>query len=147
MKRLILCIVALAAAGGCGQPTAMSQPTTSAPRDRVIVHFTDMHLSPSVAQVTRGGSVGWVNYASNYIGVVSFPKSVVSRFTCSELRPMFSETGTGLASLPIRMQGMPNVVLPCPLQPGEYEYRIDLFDDPRNLYDPQLTLPGKIVVK
>jgi hypothetical protein len=147
MPRFFPCLGIIAAAIACGQPAAMSPPTTNAPRDHVLVHFTDMHLSPSVAQLNRGGKLGWLNYASNYVGVVTFPKSVASRFTCSELRPMFSEAGTDIVSLPIRMDGMQNVVLPCPLQPGEYEYRVDLFADPQNLYDPQLTLPGRIIVK
>jgi hypothetical protein len=147
MTRLFSCLGVVAAAIACGQPAAVSPTTTNAPRDFVLVHFTDMYLAPSAAQLNRGGSLGWVNYTTDYVGVVAFPKSVASRFTCSELRPMFSMAGTDLVSLPIRSDGMQNVTLPCPLQPGEYEYRIDLFVDPQNLYDPQLTLPGKIIVK
>ncbi len=48
----------------------------------------------------------------------------------------------------------PDVALPCPLEPGEYAYRLDLFrslhrvgPSVSNIDSPDLRLPGKIIVK
>jgi hypothetical protein len=144
------------AANGCAQsavPIATQHPTTNEPRQHVLVRFTNMSLRPSVAQVLEGGTVAWTNLSSNRGGVVSFPLSVVDHFTCSELRPVFYQTADRLVSIPITA-GTGDVALPCPLEPGEYAYRLDLFRGLRrigpsvsNIDNPDLSLPGKIIVK
>jgi hypothetical protein len=144
------------AIGGCAQsaaPVATQHPTTNEPRQRVLVRFTNMSLRPSVAQVVEGGTVAWTNLSSNRGGVVSFPLSVIDHFTCSELRPLFYKAADRLVSVPIAGNSG-SVALPCPLEPGEYAYRLDLFRGLRsigpsvsNLDNPDLSLPGKIIVK
>jgi hypothetical protein len=151
------CVTAFAIAiGGCAQsavPVATQHPTTNEPREHVLVRFTNMSLRPSVAQVLEGGTVAWTNLSSNRGGVVSFPLSVVDHFTCDELRPAFYQTADRLVSIPIGADSA-DVALPCPLEPGEYEYRLDLFRGLRrvgpsisNIDNPDLSLPGKIIVK
>ncbi len=144
------------AIGGCTQsavPVATQHPTTNEPRQHVLVRFTNMSLRPSVARVLEGGTVAWTNLSSNRGGVVSFPLSVIDHFTCGELRPVFYQTADRLVSIPINGNSG-DVVLPCPLEPGEYEYRLDLFRGLRrvgpsisNIGNPDLRLPGKIIVK
>jgi hypothetical protein len=141
---------------GCAQssvPVASQHPTTNEPRQHVLVRFTNMSLRPSVAQVVEGGTVAWTNLSSNRGGVVSFPLSIVEHFTCSELRPVFYQTADRLVSIPITAD-TGGVALPCPLEPGEYAYRLDLFRGLRrvgpsvsNIDNPDLRLPGKIIVK
>ncbi len=143
--------LAILAALACAQPTVEPHKSTNAPRMHVLVQFSDMTMHPSVAQVKRGGSVAWINYAMSFDGVVSFPLEISESFTCSELRPLFSKAGDRLESIPIR-GGSENVTLPCPLKPGEYEYRLNLFSGDSfggmgAMYNPQRTLIGKIVVK
>lgn len=144
------------AIGGCAQsatPIATQHPTTNEPRQHVLVRFTNMNLRPSVAQVIEGGTVAWTNLSTNRGGVVSFPLSIVDHFICSELRPVFYQTADRLVSIPINA-GSGGVALPCSLEPGEYAYRIDLFSGLRrvgpsvsNIDNPDLSLPGKIIVK
>ena len=117
------------AVSGCAQsavPVATQHPTTNEPRRHVLVRFTNMSLRPSVARVVEGGTVAWTNLSSNRGGVVSFPLSIVDHFTCSELRPVFYQTADRLVSIPITGDSA-GVALPCPLEPGEYAYRLDLF--------------------
>ena len=156
-SRLRGCAMLLAiAVSGCAQsaaPVATQHPTTNEPRKHVLVRFTNMSLRPSVARVLEGGTVAWTNLSSNRGGVVSFPLSVVDHFSCSELRPAFYQTADRLVSIPITA-GTGDVALPCPLAPGEYEYRLDLFRGLRrigpsvsNIDNPDLSLPGKIIVE
>ncbi|MCH8890313.1 MAG: hypothetical protein IH827_04435 [Myxococcales bacterium] len=154
--RLQNCAMVAFAIGGCAQsavPVATQHPTTNEPRQHVLVHFTNMSLRPSVAQIVEGGTVAWTNLSSNRGGMVSFPLSVVDHFTCSELRPVFYKTADRLVSIPIT-GGSGGVALPCPLEPGEYAYRLNLFRGLRrigpsvsNIDNPDLSLPGKIIVK
>ena len=56
-----------------------------------------------------------------------------------------------LVSMPVRMESE-DVITPCPLKPGTYEYRIDLFTGVTgggfDGFDNSLrTLPGKLVVE
>ncbi len=151
------CVMAFAISiGGCAQsavPVATQHPTTNEPRLHVLVRFTNMSLRPSIARVLEGGIVAWTNLSSNRGGVVSFPLSIIEHFTCSELRPAFYETADRLVSIPISGNSA-DVALPCPIEPGEYAYRLDLFRGLRrvgpsvsNIDSPDLRLPGKIIVK
>jgi hypothetical protein len=144
------------AVSGCAEsavPVATQHPTTNEPRQHVLVRFTNMSLRPSIARVLEGGTVAWTNLSSNRGGVVSFPLSIIDHFTCSELRPAFYKTADRLVSIPISGNSA-DVALPCPLEPGEYAYRLDLFRGLRrvgpsvsNIDNPDLSLPGKIIVK
>jgi hypothetical protein len=156
MRLLDLAMVIAIAIGGCTQsavPVATQKPTTNEPRKHVLVRFTNMSLRPSVARVTEGGTVAWTNLSSNRGGVVSFPLSIVDHFTCDGLRPVFYQTSDRLVSIPITANAG-GVVLPCPLEPGEYDYRLNLFRGLRgvgpsasNIDNPDLSMPGMIIVK
>lgn len=134
---------------GCAQSTASR--SSNAPQANVEVQFTDMTVQPKVAEVAEGGVVVWTNMATNYNAVVSFPISIKDSFTCSELRPLFSETAGHLTSVPIKIDSE-DVTLPCPLKPGEYDYNLNLFNQEAfepgvNMEDPDRVLPAKIIVK
>jgi hypothetical protein len=151
---LRLAVLALAAAGCANQqtPEVESPRSTNAPRKDIVIQFGDMQIEPSVARVKQGGSVAWTSVSTNFIGVLSFPDSIVEKFTCKELRPDFYVAAGRLMSIEIQ-SGQENVVLPCPLAPGTYPYRIDLTSggtgiDGRDMGEnPQLTLPGTLIVE
>lgn len=151
---LRLAVLALAAAGCANQQTPeMESPrSTNAPRKDIVIQFGDMMIEPSVARVDRDGSVAWTSVSTNFIGVVSFPEGVIQKFTCKELRPNFFVAGGRLQSIEIA-NGQENVVLPCALQPGSYDYRIDLTSGGAGVggremgENPQLSLPGKLIVE
>lgn len=122
---------ALLALVGCAHSDSSSSqasaaPQASAARRDVVIQFSDMSVEPAKARVQRGGSVAWTSVASSYYGVVSFPASIAGRFTCTELRPDFVVSGDRLISSSPLAGGGESLVLPCPLQPGTYSYRIDL---------------------
>jgi plastocyanin len=139
---------------GCGTPVWQQQSSTNKARKHVVVQFTNATLHPSVARVLPGGDVAWVNYASGLDGTVVFPASIRQAFTCSSLRPIFMETAAGYQSIPVT-GSMENVVLPCPLKPGEYEYKLQLFeggtlmgagDGAAGMDNPTSEMAGKIIV-
>jgi plastocyanin len=151
--RLCLCL-GLPALAAAATPTWQQHPSKNKPRKHVMVQFTDMSLHPSVAQVLKGGTVSWVNYGSMYQGSIVFSDEVAAAFTCSELRPDWSKTGTGYQSIPITMGGATNdLQIPCPLKPGEYEYEVWLFQGGGMgggfgaMDDPQSRMQGKIIVE
>jgi hypothetical protein len=151
---LRLAVLALAAAGCANQqtPEIESPRSTNTPRKDIVIQFGDMMIEPSVARVDRGGSVAWTSVSTNFIGVLSFPDSIVEKFTCKDLRPDFYVAAGRLQSIDIA-NGQENVVLPCPLQPGTYEYRIDLTSGGEGIgnrdmgENPQLSLPGTLIVE
>jgi len=113
-----------------------------------------MSIVPKEARVKQGGSVAWISVASTYRGVISFPDSIRSHLTCKDLRPTFFEAGNGrLQSIPVD-RGQENVALPCPLQPGTYDYRVDLFTGAQGsvapgigMDDPIESIDGKLIVE
>ena len=135
------------------QPTWQQHPTTNKPRKNVVVQFSDASLHPSIARVTPGGGVAWLNYTMGYTGAVLFPDSFPSDLTCGEPGPRFSRVARGYQSIPISTSGGEDVALPCPLKPGEYQYEIYLFgsafegDPGSSMFDPNTTMQGKIVVE
>lgn len=150
---LLLCL-GLPALAIAGTPTWQQHPTKNKPRKHVMVQFTDMSLHPSIAQVEEGGTVSWVNYGSMYEGSIVFSDDVAKAFTCSDLRPDWSKTGTGYQSIPITMGGASNdLEIPCPLKPGEYDYEIWLFSAGAmgggfgGMANPESRMQGKIIVK
>ena len=153
---LRLAVLALAAAGCAqqGTPEIASPASTHEARKDIVIQFDDMSVEPSVARVKRGGSVAWTSVASTYRGVISFPDSIRGHFTCTDLRPDFFEAGKGrLQSITIA-QGDENVALPCPLEPGSYEYRVDLYTGAQGMVapgigmdDPMRTIEGKLIVE
>ncbi len=150
-QRAALIGVAVLAAAGCAQSTGSSPSTASARHQGIVIEFGDMSVRPAAAHVKQGASVAWTTLATSYQGVVSFPDSIVPHFTCKELRPDFFEAGGRLQSIPVS-DANENVVLPCPLEPGSYEYRIDLFsgaEGPRGIgmNDPQRSLHGTLIVE
>ena len=136
----------------CAQPSFEPTPSTDAPREHVMVRFTDTSVRPATAQIAAGGNVTWINDSSEYIGSVVFPASMQAAFSCDDLRPLFSKTGTGYQSIPITSEQTEAVVLPCALRPGSYDYQIYLFEGrvmnpTAGMLNPQLTLPAKLVVR
>jgi hypothetical protein len=78
--------------------------------------------------------------------------TLAKAFTCSDLRPNWMKAATGYQSSPVTMGGaMDDLEIPCPLEPGEYEYEIWLFSgsmgDSAAMDDPQSRMQGKIVVQ
>lgn len=150
MKNRFILVLAVAIAG-CASSGGTSGGSADAPRDNVMIRFTDMSVQPRTARVKAGGSVVWTNMASEFNGVISFPLSTESSFTCTELRPYLSRTATRLVSKSVA-QDSDDVTLPCPLKPGEYDYQVDLFRGMAGggmdgMDNPQRTLDGKIIVE
>jgi hypothetical protein len=147
-------VLALAVAGCANQqtPEVHSPRSTNEPRKDIVIQFGDMQVEPSVARVKQGGSVAWTSVSTNFRGTLSFPESIVSHFTCKELRPDFFVAEGRLMSIPIDT-GQENVVLPCPLEPGTYEYRIELTSGGEGVggrsmgMDPQMSLPATLIVE
>jgi len=137
-------LAAMACAGSGGQPSGES---TNKPRKHVTVQFTDMTIHPSTARVLPGGDIAWLNYSMSYVGTVVFPASIKSSFTCDDLRPQFAKVADGYESDLIRGD-MANVITPCPLEPGSYEYEIRLFEGGGGMGGaPMRSLQGRIVVE
>ena len=132
-----------------GEPTWEQLPTTNKPRKHVMVQFTDATVSPSIARLTPGGTISWVNYSTIYSGSVVFPATISE--VCSDLRPDFMEIAAGYQSIPISGE-MDDVAFPCPLPPGSYDYEIWLFQGgplggPGDMDDPQARAEASIVVE
>lgn len=149
---LSLC-VGLPALAGDKLPTWQQHPSKNKPRNHVMVQFTDFSLHPSIAQVLKGGTVSWVNYASQSQASIVFSNAVAAAFTCPDLRPDWSKTAVGYQSIPITLGGAGNdLQIPCPLKPGEYEYELWLFGGAggggfADLDNPQSRMQGKIIVE
>lgn len=151
MTRAILIAAGLAATLGCAQGGGSAHAGSQAPSNNVMVSFDNMMVNPPVAHVAQGGSVVWTSHSGEFKGIVSFPLSIAESFTCSQLGPIFSKTADRYMSIPIT-QDSEDVLLPCPLKPGEYDYKIDLFggvvgDPNAGMYNPQRSLDGKIIVE
>lgn len=91
-----------------------------------------------------------MNKATGRNGFIVFPLSIESHFTCHPLAPAFPEIGAGWRSAPITAEGGFN--LPCPLKPGEYPYRLHLYEsklDPKKVGEgePLGDMRGHIVVE
>lgn len=133
----------------CAGNTWTQPPSTNDPRKQVMVQFTDATVHPETARVLEGGNVVWINYASSMDAAVVFPESVKSGFTCDQLRPLFEKTADGYQSIPIR-RDREDVMLPCPLKPGEYAYEIWIFEGGMGTLgegEPGAKIPAKIVVE
>jgi hypothetical protein len=140
----------LLALAGC-ESTPEREARASEVRRDVVIQFSDTSVEPTVARVEQGGSVAWTSLASSYTGVVSFPASIVGRFTCKELRPDFIVDGDRLVSARPLRGDSESLALPCPLQRGTYPYRIELgqggdMGAGREL-DPMRSLPASLVVE
>jgi len=149
---LVASLGALACSSSSPSQHEQGRETKNHPRKHVMVQFTDFSLHPSTAQVLAGGTVSWVNYASEYSGSVVFSDAVAASFTCRDLRPDWMKTDTGYQSIPISMgSASDDLQIPCPLQPGEYAYELWLFSNPPGAFaameNPQLRLKGRIVVQ
>lgn len=158
MKALTLCLSLCVCLGvpllaAAKEPTWKQHPSKNKPRKHVMVQFTDSSLHPSIAQVLKGGTLSWVNYASMYRATIVFSDEVATAFTCSDLRPDWNKTGAGYMSVPITMGGpTDDLEIPCPLKPGEYEYEIWLYSGSMGQGfgiedDPQDKMQGKILVE
>ena len=114
-------------------------------RKNVVVQINQFHVRPEVVRVpAAGNSVAWTNWSES-IASISFPASVVQSFTCSEMRPDFVVNGDRLESI-VALGSNEDLVTPCPLKPGIYEYEVGLFNSMGNRYNPRVTFKGKIEV-
>ncbi len=118
---------------------------SKAARQNMVVQINNMTLSPRVVRVTaKGNSIAWDNW-SEYLAVVSFPLSILDAFTCKEMRPDFARTADRIESF-AAIGDNEDLVTPCPLKPGTYDYDVYLANSLANRDNPQLTLKGQIVV-
>jgi hypothetical protein len=146
--RILVSIAATLVLVGCSskQPEfAQKTQTKNKPRDHVVVSFTHTYVNPTEAHVNEGGRVAWENMAGSFRGAVLFPPAITDALTCTELRPQWVKTDEGVESMPA-LPGLDEIALPCPLEPGTYEYKIKLFDNLSDAIDPQLMLSARIVV-
>jgi plastocyanin len=142
--------------GACNtQPSWQQFPTTNKPRIHVMIQFDDTTVQPDVAHIKAGGTVSWVNYATQYRGSVVLPHGIQQDLTC-KAGPDFLDVGNDvLQSIPIG--GVDDDVdLPCPLKAGTYDYQINLYSAQAfgvgsgyagGMENPQLTMKGKLVVE
>ena len=152
---LRMTLLALAAMGCAdqGTPTINSAAsTTNAPKKDVVIQVGDMDVDPSVARVKQGGRVSWVSVSTNFRPTLSFPATIVDRFTCKDLRPQFFLADDRLVSIAMGAD-MEAVALPCPLKPGTYDYRIELTSGGEGVggrsmgANPQAQLKATLVVE
>jgi len=139
--RGLLCVAGILGVG-CGSTALLKD----LPPPDVEVQFSDTALDPAVARVQAGGNVVWLNEDSTYAAAVFLPAAMKDGFTCSDLRPGFSEVAGGYLSQPIAGD-TERVELPCPLKPGSYAYELILYEPNLGGPDnPARKLPGSIVV-
>jgi hypothetical protein len=136
------------ALGACAGPSQPSTPAQHAARRDVVIEFGDMSVRPAVARVKQGGSVAWTSTSTTYQGMISFHHGIVESFSCQDLRPTFFEVDEWLVSIPIRPGGE-DLVLPCPLEPGTYPYRVNLssMGSLAGMGNPQLSLEATLIVE
>lgn len=148
MRQRALSIGAILALVGCAGPADPSPAAAQVARKDIMIEFGDMSVRPKIARVMQGGSVAWTSTSTSYQGVVSFPYSIVESFTCQELRPIFFKTADRLESIPVQPDSE-NVLLPCPLEPGTYPYRINLssMGSLAGMGNPQLSLEATLIVE
>jgi len=137
---LLLVLAALLFVGGCVSSNG------NAPHKHEMIQFSDMSIHPSVAEIEAGGSAVWINLSDDYIGAVTFPDSIRSAFTCSQIRPDFMQISGRIQSIPIGPDNE-NVTLPCALKPGRYDYELWLSSRPSEIDNPQRRLKGTLVFK
>jgi hypothetical protein len=140
------CVALAALAISC----AWTPGSNDAPR-RAVVQFDFAALKPATVRIPADGTVAWSNIAADSRGFVVFPESAASGFSCGvDLGSHFQKTSDGYVSPPIDSFESPGVELPCPLQPGTYDYEIWIMGTGVGTTDPgrpERKLPGKIVVE
>ena len=140
----IISLVLFSLFSGCAGNSGGAQGPAGE-RKNVVVQINQFKVHPAVVKVpAEGNSIVWTNF-SDLLAAVSFPASVADDFTCSEVRPDFVVNGPLLESITI-VGGREDLVTPCPLKPGVYEYEVHLFNAGGNRYNPQLNFKGKIEV-
>ncbi|MEM7409910.1 MAG: hypothetical protein AAF430_06730 [Myxococcota bacterium] len=99
-----------------------------------IVVISPARLVPSVMVVADTEAFGWLNYAARD-AAISFPVEITRRMACKGPSP-FRVDGPRLVAEPVTTG---NFATLCKLQPGVYEYRVEI----AGRSDPLL---GKLVV-
>jgi hypothetical protein len=129
---------------------AATSPSTES-GEVAVVQFSYDGLKPEVVHITPDGNIKWVNLASDSRGVVVFPDSISTSFSCGgALGPYFVATEDGYRSLPIESFEPEDVKLPCSLEAGTYDYEVWIMGTGLGDFgasSAQRSLPGKIVVK
>jgi len=124
-------------------PACASNP--SEVNSQKAVQINAMNLAPEVVQASGSkNSIAWTNWSSSWARVV-FPGGMTSAFTCTDLRPQFVFTGDRIESIRASGDNM-DLVTPCPLKPGSYEYEVWLYEPRFDRGDPQRKLKGRIEV-
>ncbi|MCH2169775.1 hypothetical protein MK489_03240 [Myxococcota bacterium] len=147
---LVLLIAVLACAGSTGNPPSKSGGSHE-PRKSVVVRFGGLSVVPKVARVQAGGHVSWVNESSGG-GVLLFPDSIREGLTCDSMRPNLMKVAAGYQSRPVT-PGLEISALPCPLKPGTYPYKVNLYggaidnDAFGSMDNPRVQLEGSIQVE
>lgn len=129
---------------------AATSPSTESGKV-AVVQFSYDGLKPEVVHITPDGNIKWVNLAPDSRGVVVFPNSISTSFSCgAALEPYFVPAADGYRSLPIESSEPNRVELPCSLAPGTYDYEVWIMGSGLGDFgasSAQRSLPGKIVVK
>lgn len=124
-------------------PACASNP--SAVNSQKVVQINEMKLTPEVVQLSGSkNSIAWTNWSSSWARVV-FPGGMTSAFTCTDLRPQFAFTGDRIQSINASGDNM-DLVTPCPLKPGSYEYEVWLYEPRFDRGDPRTKVKGRIEV-
>jgi len=111
----------------------------------IVIQINQFHVRPEVAKVpAEGNSISWTNW-SDSLAMIVFPAEVAQAFTCDEVRPDFVVNGPHLESI-TAIGSNEDLVTPCPLKPGTYDYQVYLFESPGDRYNPELKSKGQIVV-
>ncbi|MCH2185086.1 hypothetical protein MK280_04370 [Myxococcota bacterium] len=111
----------------------------------IVIQINQFHVRPEVAKVpAEGNSIAWTNW-SDSLAMIVFPAEVAQAFTCDEVRPDFVVNGPHLESI-TAIGSNEDLVTPCPLKPGTYDYQVYLFESPGDRYNPELKSKGQIVV-
>jgi hypothetical protein len=113
--------------------------------DHHIVRISGLDVHPMKLEVGAGEPVGWMNH-SRFKVIVVFPPGTEKKFTCdiAGLKFYLDEKGN-VTSTPI---GQWELITPCGLAAGQYDYRIELYRDlGSGAKHPDADLRASIVAK
>ncbi len=135
--------IGLTAFFGVEGAVAQEEQVDHAKYEHRFVLITSARIHPDPARVTTDQALAWVNYSPK-IARISFEKDVATKMTCRS-RGSFRITGDRLESNDIQGRQFASL---CKLAPGEYTYRVALFDSSgATVSPPARRLEGTIVVE
>ena len=140
----IFAFLALFVISGCA--SSSGKPAGPQPLHKnIVIQINQFHVRPEIAKVpAEGNSIAWTNWTDS-LAMVVFPAEVADAFTCDEVRPDFVVNGPHLESI-AAVGDNEDLVTPCPLKPGTYDYQVYIFQSPGDRYNPKYINKGQIVV-